>query len=211
MTTFEHFMVGVSIPLAMGLQKRYGWRIATLGGVSAAMPDWDALPYLFSNEIYAAAHRVWGHNLIIAALLGAAIAGIELKCDLAGRMRRFIGKQYPNFLPPNILPFEAGTSLTPKDCMIWTGIAILCQWSHLPIDMAYSGGNGLAPWPLQLLWPFSNREFSFPMVPWGDVGATMIFVLEMFALLKRPQQATSAAILGLFAVSLYSCISWYVR
>jgi hypothetical protein len=30
-------------------------------------------------------------------------------------------------------------------------------------------------WPLKPLWPFSDREFIYPIARWGDPGITLIF------------------------------------
>ena len=38
-------------------------------------------------------------------------------------------------------------------------------------------------WGVPLLWPFSDVAWAYPLVPWGDIGATIIFIAGMFAML----------------------------
>ena len=78
--------------------------------------------------------------------------------------------------------------------------------SHLAADLVYSSHPRMQDWPLRLLWPFSPRDFAFPVVHWGDVGATIIFVVEMFALVRWPTRAQPIACLSLAGVCLYLAI-----
>jgi len=70
-------MVGVSLAMATGLHGRFGWPITAFAAVAAALPDWDSLSILFGAQAYARAHRVWGHNLLVAVLSGSAAGIIE--------------------------------------------------------------------------------------------------------------------------------------
>src|ERR1700676_2120143 len=72
-------MLGGSLALASGLQRRYGWGIVALAGVAAALPDLDGLSIAFGPEAYANAHRVWGHNFLGAGGIGAAAGAFEFK------------------------------------------------------------------------------------------------------------------------------------
>ena len=71
MTSFEHAMVGITGAVAANLHRRHGWPIVALAGFAAMLPDWDGLTILCGIHCYAAAHRVWGHNLLVAGLVGA--------------------------------------------------------------------------------------------------------------------------------------------
>ncbi len=50
--------------------------------------------------------------------------------------------------------------------------------------MIFSGTATLGDWELKLLWPFSDRGFVYPLIPWGDIGVTLLFVTGMFAMLR---------------------------
>jgi len=47
--------------------------------------------------------------------------------------------------------------------------------------MVVSGGHGLPDWPIQPLWPFSHQAFVAPLIPWGDVGPTVILMADSLA------------------------------
>jgi hypothetical protein len=72
----------------------------------------------------------------------------------------------------------------------------------VPIDAIYSGPPS-AIWPVAALWPFSRTGWAWPLVPWGDVGATTIFITEMFALYRWPRFAQMVALTTLGALCAY--------
>ena len=43
MTFYEHAMLGATLALVAGLQRRHGWRIVAMAAVAAVLPDWDGL------------------------------------------------------------------------------------------------------------------------------------------------------------------------
>jgi hypothetical protein len=59
-----------------------------------------------------------------------------------------------------------------------------------------------------LLWPFSERSWVYPIVPYGDLGATGIFIAEMFALYRWPARATTIAWISLPLVLIYVAARW---
>ena len=63
--------------------------------------------------------------------------------------------------------------------------------------------DGLTDWELPLLWPFSRQGFVFPLVPWGDAGATLIFAGGMFAMVRWPQRLQTVAVTTLLLVVIY--------
>jgi hypothetical protein len=193
MTTFEHAMVGVCGVLALGLNRRFGWRLPALAGVAAVTPDWDGLTLLFSAQRFEQGHRVWGHNLLVCAITGLVLGLVDAKWDLMGRARRVLLRilRQPATEP------EVSQRLC--SFSLWSVVAILAALSHLPADLVFSGGHGLADWELQLCWPFSSRGFVYPMVRWGDVGATLVFVAGLFAMLRwknRLQWIATGTLLG---------------
>ncbi len=73
MTTYEHAMLGGSLALVLGCQRRHGWGLIAAAALAANTPDWDALTLAFGGWAYAQAHRVWGHNLLVASCTGILV------------------------------------------------------------------------------------------------------------------------------------------
>jgi hypothetical protein len=203
-TVYEHAMVGANLALATGLHHRYGWRITVLAAIASALPDWDSLSILFGPQAYARVHRVWGHNLLVAGLSGGTLGLVEyLFCPIdriyRRAMREMLRRGWNLPLPPAVPHKESFVQL-----LIWPLTGTVASLSHLLADLFYSGGRGLQIWPLPLLWPFSKRSWTFPLVAWGDFGATLIFAAEMFLLYYYwPKGSRLIAIVTLFIVSLY--------
>jgi membrane-bound metal-dependent hydrolase YbcI (DUF457 family) len=198
MTTFEHAMLGVCGALACGLHKKHGWRLPTVAGVAAVSPDWDGLTILISIQLFDVGHRVWGHNLLIAAVVGALIGVLDAYWDLSGRGYKTLLR-----LTRQSTDTAETTGNATRPAAIWCTVAMLAALSHLPADLVYSGGHGLTDWNLQLLWPFSTRGFVYPLVRWGDVGATLIFVAGMFGMLRWRGRTQGIAAVTLLSVVLY--------
>ena len=97
MTTYEHAMLGIDGVLALGLHRRYGWQIVAAGGCAAVLPDWDGLTLLLGANCYAAAHRVWGHNLLVAGLLGAALGWVLYRFDFLTNVQQRAARKWPLF------------------------------------------------------------------------------------------------------------------
>jgi membrane-bound metal-dependent hydrolase YbcI (DUF457 family) len=208
MTAYEHVMLGGTLGLAAGLHKRYGWNVIALAGVAAALPDWDGLSILFGSEAYARAHRVWGHNLLVASGLGAAIGILEQQTGIFRRICRALSVKRASLAPAQRAPVEAPPAAVPSLTICVTA-GFLASYSHLAADLVYSYGEG-QPWPLPLLWPFSSRSWVIPILRWGDLGATLIFIVEMFALYRWPSRAQSIAWLTLTAVVAYVGARWCI-
>ncbi len=209
MTVYEHLMIGGSLALAGGLHYRHGWRIVGLAAFASALPDWDGLTILFGGHAYAVGHRVWGHNLLVALILGGLVGGLECQFHLAARLGRLLAGVLPRLrasLPQNI----ASPKWSPGILGLWIATGMIASLSHLLADMVYSGHPEMRVWPVPLLWPFSDHGWAFPMVPWGDLGATLILVGEMFALYRWPARAQRTAWIALAAVVAYVFLRWAV-
>lgn len=206
MTVFEHAMLGASLGLAAGMQRRYGWRVIGMAAVAGALPDWDGLSILFGPEAYARAHRVWGHNLLTAGVGGLLVAWLEFRFGVLTRLAQTIARRIPGLkLPAGALtPPAKGCSATALAA--WLTLGLAAGYSHLVADYFYSGHPSMHTWGLPILWPFSDRAWARPTVPWGDLGATLIFIVEMFALYRRPARGQTTAWLGLIAVAAYVAI-----
>lgn len=186
MTTFEHAMLGIDGAIAAGLHRKYSWQIVAMAGIAAVSPDWDGLTIFFSNSLFAESHRVWGHNVLACTFMGLVIGLLDYRYDLVTRSGRFAIK---------CLRLEvADKFLTSRDhfskngVFVWILVAILAAMSQLPADMVVSGTATIPDWELKLLWPFSDQGWVYPLVPWGDVGITFVFIAGMFAMLKWQAQ-----------------------
>jgi membrane-bound metal-dependent hydrolase YbcI (DUF457 family) len=191
MTVYEHAMLGTSLALVLGAQRRHGWGIVAMAAAAAALPDWDFFSIALGPTAYAAAHRTWGHNVLAAALAGALTGAVGYLAQRSTRVRRALAPPYR----PH----------TPGAPAAWVVVGIVAALSHLPADVLFSG-TPEANWPVPLFWPFSDRGYAVPLVPWGDLGATLIFIAGMFALYRWPSHARLVAALLLLALSGYLCL-----
>src|SRR6516164_4796755 len=92
MTAYDHAMVGANLAWMAGLQRKYGWPIVAISALTSALPDWDGLSILFGAEAYARAHRVWGHNLLVASALAAAVAALGYILYARGRFDKLAAR-----------------------------------------------------------------------------------------------------------------------
>jgi len=180
MTTFEHAMLGVNGALASGLQHRFGWRVAALAGLAAITPDWDGLTILGGMRLFDQAHRAWGHSFAACVLMAVVLVALDIRFDLLGWGRRTLER----LLGSKAKLIDPRPEPNPLRCAVWFIVALLAMFSHLAADLVYSGAEGLSDWELKLLWPFSQQGFIHPLVRWGDIGVTLIFVTGMFAMLR---------------------------
>jgi len=198
MTVYEHVMLGTGGALAAGLHRRYGWQIVAMAGVAAALPDWDGISLLFGPVAFDRFHRALGHNLLACSLSGAALAALDYYFDASSRMKRFVGRRLRLFASREDPPIRSGFSA--GGLCVWVVVGTLASLSHLAADLVFSGHAKLSDWGLQLLWPFSDRAWVYPLVPWGDVGTTLIFALGMLAMVRWPSRIQAIAALTLTGV-----------
>ncbi len=90
-TVYEHAMLGIDAALAAGLYRRAGWQIVAWAGCAAALPDWDGLSLLFGAQAYDAGHRLWGHNFLVAGLVGTVVGACVYRMRALDRMARRLG------------------------------------------------------------------------------------------------------------------------
>jgi membrane-bound metal-dependent hydrolase YbcI (DUF457 family) len=217
MTTPEHTLVGIHLALASGRDRAWGWRVVALAGLMSNAPDWDGLPMLFDMSWFERGHRVWGHNLPVICLVSAAVAAIVSRWDVIGRAATRAtallsraglspagGPASPS--PPMSAGHDGSGPDGPPSFRVAFLTALLAQAVHLPCDMVVSGGNGLAHWEVQPFWPFSAAGYVWPLIPWGDVGPTLILMagIIVIASRRRAVAATSAVTLALLAAYLVS-------
>jgi hypothetical protein len=195
-TFFDHSLFGATLALSLGGHRRHGWGLVATSAIAGGLPDWDGLSLLFGPAAFADIHRVWGHNLLVATCAGGLTGALGYLCVRSVRVRRMARVTTP------LQPFAISQML------IWILFGAGAALAHLPADLIQSSGADLPVWPVPLLWPFTSRGWAWPIVPWGDIGITLIFVAEMFALAKRPAYAQGLAVLTLVAVHLYIAARW---
>lgn len=201
MTTFEHALLGVNGLLASGWQHKYGWKMVALAGVAAVVPDWDGLPMLVDMARFEHGHRVWGHNLLACCVVGLVLATIDYCYDIVGRLASWCCRWGP------FKPFRTQVEIRERwhrgEWAAWMLVAVLAALTQIPADAVVSGAAGLSDWKLKPLWPFSAWELIYPMVPWGNIGITMIFSVTMIFQVKFPQRTRAFALASLSAVFIY--------
>ena len=198
-TTFEHAMLAINGTLAVGLHRRYAWRIAALAGVAAISPDWDGLTIIAGMKLFDDAHRAWGHSVFTCVILAAALAAVDFRFDLVAHGERLLCR----VLRRPSKAFASRPNRNGGRLAVWLTVAILAAISHLAADLVYSGAAELSDWQLQLWWPFSSQGFVFPMVHWGDVGVTIIFVIGMFSMVRWRERIQPIALITLMLVVVY--------
>ncbi len=202
MTTFEHAMLGATGSIALGLHRRYGWRIVLVASIAAIAADWDGLTLLLDAELFAAGHRRWGHNLLACLLAGSAVAFLE---------QRYAAFSRPGLKLLQAIGLSTGTAAAglqrgkqqPGHLAAWLTVGSAAAISHLPADMLVSGTSELPHWHIQPFWPFSDAGYVYPLVRWGDVGLTTVLVAGMFAMALRRGAAQALAWTTLLAAAVY--------
>jgi hypothetical protein len=177
MVYYDHAMVGATLALALGAQRRHGWPVVVLAALAGMFPDWDATPKHLSPSTYQAGHRVWGHNLFAVTLAGLALGGLGY---LTHRSTRARAGSAP-------LPDTSGPGP-------WLVLGVLILWSHPLFDLLYCGLDRDADWPVALLWPVVPGRFGVPWVPWRDWGATAILLGGLFVCLIQPYRRLAACL-----------------
>jgi membrane-bound metal-dependent hydrolase YbcI (DUF457 family) len=202
MTIYEHTMFGVNGALAAGLHRRYGWQIVALAGLASLVPDADGLTLLIGPRYYAEGHRIWTHNLLVAGITAAILAAVAYESDFFSKIYQWLKKRLekkPNDEQGKIPPDKKRMSTL----LAWMAVGILSTYAHLLMDVFFSGGRDLPVWGVPVFWPFSHTAYAYSMVPWGDVGATLIFIVSMFAMLHWKKRVQSIAAVSLLAVAAY--------
>jgi hypothetical protein len=204
MTTFEHAMLAINGCLATGMHRRQGWSIVALAACSAVVPDWDGLTLVSSAEFFDRAHRTWGHCLLVSLLLAIALGIGDYRFDFTGRWARLLQRLLRLQLVTSTLRADRQRSYS--GYAVWSTVSVIATLSHLAGDVVFSGGAGLPDWQLKLFWPFSERGFVYPLVPWGDAGVTLLFAAGMFAMYRWRARVSliAGAILGM--VVLYAVL-----
>lgn len=208
MTTFEHAMLAANGVVAAGLHQRFGWKVVALSAVAAIVPDWDGLTVLIDASVFDRGHRVWGHNIFACCLTGATLGLIDYRFDLIGRFAQWLAA----FKPLEGLRrfVKLRTQRSWNGALVWVSAATLAALSQIPADAVVSGGQGLSDWPVKVLWPISDLEVVYPLVPWGDPGITVVFAAGMILGARFPSRLRLTATCTLGAVAGYILLRGFV-
>ena len=201
MTTYEHAMLGLNGAIAFGLHRTYGWKVVALAAAAAVLPDWDGLPMLIDMAAYERGHRVWGHNLLACAIGAFGLGTLDYRYDLSGRAARQLTRLGPLQELREYATLREQWTL--PEWAVWVLVAWIAGLTQIPADAFVSGGEGLSDWALKPLWPISSWEFVYPLVPWGNVGVTILFAIGMLAMVKWKQHLQGIACLTLAMVAVY--------
>ena len=204
MTTLEHAMLGINGVLAVGLDRRWGWQLCAMAATAAVLPDWDGMTILGSVSLFDMGHRVWGHALLICVPLAMLFASLDYRYDLMTRCARGFIRVTHLAVPDAQLTVR--TTFVGRGFFVWMIVAIVATLSHLLGDVIVSGTAELSDWAIRPLWPFRDQGIVYPLVPWGDPGITILFVIGMFAMLRWKKRLQSIAIVTLVGIAIYAGI-----
>lgn len=208
MTIFEHAMIGINGTLALGLERRCGWPIAALAGLAAVLPDLDGLTILFGLQCYADGHRLWGHNLLVAGIAAVMFSTFAFYTDVFPKSRLWLAKHCKAFSVSD--ESAAVQSHHPAQLLLWIAVGVAATYSHLFADVIFSAGRNLPIWGVPLFWPFSNAAIAYPLLPWGDIGVTLVLAASMFAMLRWPRRTQAIAIASLVLTAAYIAVRGFV-
>lgn len=210
MTTPEHALVGIHAAFSLGVHRRLGWQAVALAAVASVLPDWDGLLILIDIRLFDQGHRVWGHNLISITLTSMLLAISEVRWSWISKLGNLLVKHLP-LKEPSASHSEPSVSEYHPVFSSLLLVAILSQLLHLPCDMVVSGGGGLADWAIQPWWPFSDRGYVFPLIPWGDVGPTVILMAGVIIAAKRPERTSAISAITLTLLVAYLLLRGWTR
>lgn len=198
MTTPEHTLVGIHLAMAVGVHSKLGWSTVVFAAIASNIPDVDGLPMLVDMERFESVHRVWGHNFLAIAITSILIAWTQSRFHWI----EVITKRLARFLPAESQSAIAEEPRkTPFISLFF--LSIFVQAAHLPCDMVVSGGEGLSDWLVFPFWPFLDWGFVYPLIPWGDIGPTVILMLGAIAIVKVPKRIKMVSLVSLLLLCFY--------
>jgi membrane-bound metal-dependent hydrolase YbcI (DUF457 family) len=205
MTTPEHTLVGVLGAMSLGLHTRLGWTAIAFAAVVSNVPDLDGLPMLLDMERFEAGHRVWGHNLLAIMMTTIFAAFLQFRF----RWIEWFATRITPLVPSDARIQNPSSHLQPGFTSLLL-IGLVFQSTHLLCDITVSGGQGLSDWHVKPFWPFNETAYVFPLIPWGDIGPTIIMMLGAIGIAKLGN-AKRLSIVALCVVCLYMLGRGYAR
>ncbi len=199
MTSPEHTMVGILGAMALGLHKRFGWRIVAFAAVISNVPDMDGLPMLFDMERFESGHRVWGHNFLLIVATSICLGWTQARFKWIQKIVAY----GIDFLPSEVNRSQPSRHLPiPILVLIFVGIGF--QTLHLVCDMVVSGGQGMSNWPVKPFWPIWQVGYVYPLIPWGDIGPTVVMMAGIIGIAKFGRDQLVATLTLILLVA-YMC------
>lgn len=150
-------------------------------------------------------HRVWGHNVFAILLTTLLVICLQ---------RRFQWVEAAGLRVKRFLPADAQQLMTPTapaPIRVYFLIVFAAQMIHLPCDMVVSGGKGLSDWHVCPLWPVSDIGLAFPLIPWGDIGPTMILMAGILAVATFRHRSSAVSWLALVGLVAYLLVRGWMR
>ncbi|MBL8869668.1 MAG: metal-dependent hydrolase [Planctomycetaceae bacterium] len=207
MTSPEHSLVGIHTAFALGLHLRWKWPIVVFAAIGSNVPDLDGLPMLFDMQRFEGWHRVVGHNIFAIVISSFMLAWTQHHFRWIQWFGQTIGRWLPQLNSASgSANISTDTCSAPIPWSMLLLVAIGVQLIHLPCDMVVSGGNGLSHWEVYPFWPVNDQGFVYPMIPWGDVGPTIIMMLGVIGMAKWPAATRKLALATLGTLLLYLLI-----
>ena len=181
-----------------------------MAGVASNIPDWDGIPMLFDMQRFESGHRVWGHCILSIILSSLLFGIIQIRWDWIGCAANWFQRALPTeaiaSAPRNTQWLVGGVG-----GLVFASIGMCAQLLHLPCDMVVSGGNGLSDWAVQPWWPFSSAAYVYPLIPWGDIGPTVILMAGIIAIAKRNSHLTQTSWLTIATLCGYLIVRGLTR
>jgi hypothetical protein len=168
------------------------------------LPDWDGLTILWSIPLFGTAHRAWGHGLLTSAVIAVFVALLDYGFGLMQRFAGFFVRLLR--VPASDTFLQRRQQLSFFGACVWIAVAVIASYSHLVTDIVVSGTATLADWEVKIFFPFSDKGIVYPLVPWGDVGNTVILLSGMFAMLRWNRHVQTIAVITLSLVIAYSIL-----
>ncbi|MEY4567149.1 MAG: hypothetical protein RLY14_2119 [Planctomycetota bacterium] len=181
-----------------------------MAGVASNIPDLDGIPMLFDMQRFESGHRVWGHAVLSMVLTSLLLGFMQDRWDWLGCIVKWLRSKLP----------ESAIASVPKNpewliggigVVVFALIGMSAQLLHLPCDMVVSGGNGLSDWAIQPWWPFSNAAYVYPLIPWGDIGPTVILMAGIILIAKRKCQIPQTSAMTIATLCGYLLVRGLLR
>ena len=96
----------------------------------------------------------------------------------------------------------------------WIALFLVCvgvQVIHLPCDMVVSGGGGLSDWYIKPFWPISNAGYVYALIPWGDIGPTLIMMSGVIIMARSADRLRQRSACTLAVLLAYLVIRGWAR
>lgn len=172
---YDHGLWGATLAVGAGAPRRLGAGSVFLAALIAMTPDWDALTKHISAQRYQEVHRVWGHNVFVVLILGAALGALGW------------------WIQQSTQRSAVSAPRARSDLAIWLALGALIMLSHALMDVLYCGGFGSPTWPVQLFWPVTSAGLAYPCVPWVDWLTTLILAVGLLGCLLARRHARMIA------------------